>query len=113
MSKFAFRRGARVHTTHTGFVGRVHKRYSSFRTTRHDSQWLSQLTVPLSTAELRVPWYFILVDGGGAVLVPETRCEVLVVTGETSFRKQEITKITPSSPDHPQSTASRRVHSET
>ena len=77
MSKFVFRRGARVHTTHTGFAGRVYKRHTSFLTTRYDSQWLSQLTVPLSTAELGVPWYSILVDGGGSILVPETRCEAM------------------------------------
>ena len=63
-----------VQTADYGYVGRV---YAMHHYCPQDEDWLACPQLPVPEDLLGQPWVSVLVDGGGAVVVPISRCRVL------------------------------------
>ena len=63
-----------VRTTDYGYVGRV---YALHHYCPEDERWLAAQMIPIPEALVNKPWCSVLVDGGGAVVVPISLCSVL------------------------------------
>lgn len=63
-----------VRTTTHGHVGRV---YAIHHYCPEDESWLACQSIPVPAELVDKPWCSVLVDGGGAVVVPISLCNVL------------------------------------
>lgn len=63
-----------VRTTTYGYVGRV---YAIHDRCPETEEWLDGQMIPIPEELVDLPWCSVLVDGGGAVVVPISLCSVL------------------------------------
>ena len=63
-----------VKTTDYGYVGRV---CAMHHYCPQDEAWLAAQAIPVPEELIDKPWVAVLVDGGGAVVVPISLCRVL------------------------------------
>ena len=63
-----------VETSTFGYIGRV---YAIHHHCPEDEAWLAGQMIPIPAELVDRPWVSVMVDGGGAVVVPISLCRVL------------------------------------
>lgn len=63
-----------VRTSEYGYVGRVH---AIHHYCPQSEDWLAMQAIPVPEELVGRPWCSVLVDGGGSVVVPISKCSVL------------------------------------
>lgn len=62
--------GSFVQVKFRGYRGRVYKEHDSFKATGESREWFNGLAVRPSEADIRGPWFSLLVEPRGAAVLP-------------------------------------------